>query len=95
MNAVRRVLINKMEDEYNAYINRIKLLPADIIIGQSYETVFKKDILLCFENENFLNEATIIHLLQTERPLEELYQIWLCVDITYMDRLQETIEEFL
>lgn len=84
-------LYDKMQGEYNDFIEDLKKKTPDEIIGFSYEKVFKEDILMCFEYAEATltaNEANA--LLKQKKPLEFLYNAWLDYDCSYMDMLRDS-----
>ncbi len=84
-------LYAKLEKEYNDYIDSLKVATADEIIKKSYETVFKEDILLCFDYYELDDDITEL-LCSTENLLNILYEDWLNVDESYMENLQYSVE---
>lgn len=88
---INQKLYEKLAKEYDGFIEHLKTLLPDEIINNSYEKVFKEDILLCFES-NDLDYERAKALLSLDKPLDELYDEWLGTDCTYMDMLRDCID---
>ena len=86
-------LCEKMKTEYEGFIGDMKLKPAGDILEAAYEKVFKEDLLLTVETEN-LNDEQIAALLTLETPLADLYWNWLDTDVSYMDMLRDSVDEY-
>ena len=96
-NSIREQLWEKASKEQEAYISNLKTLPSDSIIEQCYETVMREDILLTFEyecNDPKLSDEQVKALLKMKYPIDACYNAWQKSDVTYMDRIQETVDEF-
>lgn len=86
------LLYEKVQAEYDAFIEELKTLPPEQIIEKSYQKTIKEDlVILCGETDRSQNEAKALYLLKY--PLEELYQEWLGTDVDYMDMLRDTVDE--
>lgn len=93
MNAnYNELLYEKVQAEYNAFIEEIKQLPPEQIVEKSYQKTIKEDLVtICGEINRPQNEAKALYLLKN--PLEEMYQEWLGTDVDYMDLLRDTVDE--
>ena len=94
---IREQLWEKASKEQREYVAELKKMSPDLIIEQSYETVMREDILLTFEyecNEPKLTDEQVKALLKMKYPISACYDEWQKSDVTYMDRIQETIDEF-
>ena len=95
---IRKSLYQRMESEYNAFIDGLKKKNPEEILEFAYEKVVKEETLGMFypESENFRLEH-IEALSKTEVPLEELYQGWMDSDVNlnqlYEDNVYDTMEE--
>jgi len=88
---INEILYEKVEDEYNAFIERLKQLPPDKIIDHAYEKIFKEDLMVALEEKKLsYNEAKA--MLSLKYPLDELYQEWMHTDISYMDMLSDIVD---
>lgn len=88
-----RQLLSKASQEYNDYVEQVKRLPPEQIVGACYELVLKENFLSVIERQD-LSEETVDVLLTTNTPLDELYREWLGNDYSMMDMLQDTADEF-
>ena len=94
---IRSSLYIKMENEYNQYIENLKLLKPEEIISKAYETTMKEETVSMFypDFEKFDIED-VKCLLKRDKPLEELYDGWMDSDINlnelYEDSIRETID---
>jgi len=88
-------LYDKMKNEYDTFIKNTLTMSPEEIIERSYEKVMKEDILSCFEDEYdeaIVTEHTAKALLDSEKPLQLLYNAWLSTEDTYMETLRNCIE---
>lgn len=86
------LLYEKMQAEYDAFIEELKTQPADQIIEKSYEKVIKEDMVSICESADFdRKEAKALYL--EKYPLDRMYQDWLENDMSYMDTLRDTIDD--
>ena len=87
------MLYNKAKAEQDTFIEGLKVLPPEKIIEASYEKVIRDDLLMTFESKDFSREQ-VKELLKLDNPLAECYDRWLSNDYSYMDMLEDTIDEF-
>lgn len=85
-------LIEKAENEYEVFIDKLKLLDKEEIIDKAYEIVAKSDILALIQCEDYSPES-LDTLLRLEKPLSTIYSKWLETDSSVMDELRNTIDE--
>ena len=85
-------LIEKAKDEYEAFIDELKLLDKGEIIDKAYEIVAKTDILALIQCVDFSPES-LDTLLRLDKPLSTIYSKWLETDSSEMDELRNTIDE--
>ncbi|GHU45745.1 hypothetical protein FACS1894120_1190 [Clostridia bacterium] len=90
--SIQEQLYVKMSDEYDNFIAELKTKPPDEIINCAYECTSKADIVLCFEQENLIDDKEAAALLKHKYPLDEFYCKWLDSDVSYMDELGYCIE---
>ena len=90
---LRDLLYEKMCNEQENFIEKLKHSPPEEIISASYEKVMRDDILMLFEDD-FLDDKQIKALLRLERPLSACYDEWLKNDCSYMDMLRDTVDDF-
>ena len=86
------LLYEKLQAEYNAYIESLKQMTPEQVIENAYQKVFKEDLIIAFENANLEPlEAKALYL--EKYPLDKLYQDWLDSDASYMDMLRDCVSE--
>ena len=90
---LRDLLYEKMCNEQESFIEKLKHSTPEEIISASYEKVMRDDILMLFES-GFLDVKQIKELLRLEYPLSACYNEWLKNDCSYMDMLQDTVDNF-
>ena len=90
---MRDLLYEKMSNEQENFIEKLKHSSPEEIISSAYEKVMRDDILMLFE-DNFLDAKQIKELLRLEHPLSACYNEWLKNDCSYMDMLRDTVDDF-
>lgn len=90
---LRDLLYEKMCNEQENFIEKLKHSTPEEIISASYEKVMRDDILMLFESD-FLDAKQIKELLRLEHPLSACYNEWLKNDFSYMDMLRDTVDDF-
>ena len=90
---LRDLLYEKMCNEQENFIEKLKYSTPEEIISASYEKVMRDDILMLFESD-FLDVKQVKELLRLEYPLSACYNEWLKNDCSYMDMLQDTVDNF-
>lgn len=88
---LNEMLNDKVQDEYNTFIEKLKELPSEKIIEHSYEKVFKEDLAIALL-EKTLSPDQVKAMLSLKFPLDELYQEWMKTDISYMDILSDIVD---
>lgn len=93
---LKEELYDKLEKEYNEFIEDLKTKAPEEIISKSYEKVIKEELKEMFypEINNYdLYELKILN--KTKNPLEELYQGWMDYDGGVHEPLECSVEETL
>lgn len=93
-NDLRDLLYEKMYKEQEQFIEKLKLSTPEEIISSAYEKVMRDDILMTFENEDFLDNKHIKELLKLDYPLSACYNEWMDNDCSHMDMIRDTVEDF-
>ena len=89
---MKKIVFNRMEEEYHEFIEKLKSKALDEIINNSYEKVIKEELLSLFYLEDkFYDVEKIKVLSQCKYPLEELYQGWLKSNRNVYEILEESI----
>lgn len=88
------LLYEKVQAEYDAFIEELKTKPAEEVIEKAYEKVFKEEFVCICEFANFdRKEAKALYL--EKYPLDRMYQDWLKSDASYMDMLRDSVDDSL
>lgn len=69
---LKEQLNKKIEKEYDDFIEKMKLLPPEQIIENSYEKIFKEELVTTVRYKK-LSKAEIKALLKMNHPLDSLY----------------------
>ena len=94
---LRDLLYQKASKEQEIYYEDLKKMTPEQIIERCYETVMREDIFLTFEYERSepkLTDEQVKALLNMKYPVANCYDEWQKSDVTYMDRIQETVDNF-
>lgn len=94
---IRERLYDKIQNEYEEYINYLKKLPPSEIISQAYKKVVYEDLLAIFEYENIydtFSEEQMLKLLELNNPLYECYDKWMDTDYSHMEDMRYTVLNF-
>lgn len=92
---IRELLFENASKEQSDFIDSLKMLNPEQIIEQAYEIIMREDILITFEFEQEakrLSDKQVEALLKLDYPLSVCYDEWQKNDITYMDRIYDTID---
>jgi hypothetical protein len=97
---IREELYNKLQKEYERFIEYLKEQKPQIILERAYEKVFKEETKDMFYPEyDKFNEEDIRALNKIENPLDKLYDGWMDCDINlnelYEDNIQDTLDEIV
>ena len=96
----RTELYNKIQNEYNNFIENLKQQTPTVILDKAYEKVMKEETVYMFypESEKFTIEQ-IKALNKTRAPLDELYQGWMRSDVNlnelYEDNVYDTLDNIV
>ena len=95
---IRKKLYEKMQNEYNDFIEEMKNNEPQFIVNNAYQIVIKEELVAMFYPESEQYDIDEIKALnKTKNPLEELYQGWMDSDAgihsVLEDNVSDTIEE--
>ena len=93
MDALKKILLEKANNEQEQYIEELKKLPPEKIIEKAYEKTMRDDIIIAFEY-TMLAEEQLQKLIGLEHPVSACFEEWQKHDTTYMDRLMDVVEEY-
>ena len=87
-------LINRICKEHEEYLEHIKQLPPEEIIGKAYEICYREEFINIIEN-SILSAETVKVLLNTPHVIDVLYDEWLKTDGSICDMLTDVIINFV
>lgn len=86
------LLYEKVQAEYDDFIDRLKTEPVEEVIEKAYEKVIKEEMVsICKAIENDPKEAKALYL--EKFPLDRMYQDWLKNDISYVEMLKDSVDD--
>ena len=85
------VLLEKVQEEYDAFIERLMGMKSEEVISHAYEKVMKEDIVLAIEQECLSQEEASV-LCFEKNPLDYVYQEWMEGETSHMEMLRDTVE---
>ena len=95
---IRKKLYEKMQKEYNDFIEEMKNNEPQFVVNNAYQIVIKEELVAMFypESEQYsIDEIKALN--KAKNPLEELYQGWMDSDAgihsVLEDNVSDTIEE--
>ena len=87
---VQEQLYEKLQREYNDFLQKLRGMQVEQIIEAAYEKVIKEEILTIFADKGLLPDKTAEALLDKNINMEDFYSIWKDSDW----EIRETINEF-
>lgn len=97
---IREELYNKLQKEYEIFIEYLKEQKPQIILERAYEKVFKEETKdMFYPGYDKFNEENIRALNKIENPLDKLYDGWMDCDVNlnelYEYNIQDTLDEIV
>ena len=86
-------LNNKLEKEYNEFIQEIIKLDPLSIINKTYEITLKQEIKDLYVGSDILDRYEIKALLERNNTLQYLYESWLEYDFDIHKEVEELVQE--
>ena len=86
------LLYEKVQAEYDAFIEELKRMTPEQVIDRAYEKVTKENMLTIIREEN-LTPAEAKALNREKYPLDRMYQEWLHTDVSEMQMLKDSIDD--
>ena len=86
-------LNNKLEKEYNEFIQEIIKLDSLSIINKTYEITLKQEIKDLYVGNDILDRYEIKALLERNNTLKYLYESWLEYDFDIHKEVEELVQE--
>lgn len=91
---IKGKLIKKVIREFDNFVVELYFKDVDSVLKRAYEYVIKRDLVLAIrDNYMDLGVEQLNNLYNKRDILETLYKLWRKREVTYMDRVIETIEE--
>jgi len=86
------LLYEKVQSEYDSFVDELKTKPVEEVIEKAYEKVIKEEMTCICEFANYeQKEAKALYL--EKYPLDRMYQDWLKSDVSYMDMLRDSVDD--
>ena len=86
------LLYEKVQAEYDAFIEELKRMTPEQVIDRAYEKVTKENMVTIIREEN-LTPAEAKALNREKYPLDRMYQEWLDTDVSEMQMLEDSIDD--
>lgn len=86
------LLYEKVQAEYEAFVEELKRMTPEQVIEHAYEKVIKEDMVTECEHGN-LEQAEAKALYLDKYPLDRMYRDWLDTDVSYMNLLKDSIDD--
>lgn len=86
------LLYEKVQAEYDAFIEELKQMTPEQVIDKAYEKVIKEDLVTEIQHGS-LEQTEAKALYREKYPLDRMYQEWLDTDVSYMDLLKDSIDD--
>ena len=86
------LLYEKVQAEYDAFIEELKRMTPEQVIDRAYEKVTKEN-MVTITQENNLTSAEAKALNREKYPLDRMYQEWLDTDVSEMQMLKDSIDD--
>ena len=86
------LLYEKVQAEYDAFIEELKRMTPEQVIEKAYQKVIKEDLVTEIQHGS-LGQTEAKALYREKYPLDRLYQEWLDTDVSYMDLLKDSIDD--
>ena len=91
---IRKKLYEKMQNEYNDFIEEMKNNEPQFIVNNAYQIVIKEELVAMFYPESEQYDIDEIKALnKTKNPLEELYQGWMDSDAGIHSVLEDNVSD--
>lgn len=88
------IVLNNAALEQKEFLERMKALPPEEIIGRAYEITLRNDIVCILENEDFSREQ-LKSLARVKYPVGSLYDEWISSDYSHMQDIRDCTYDFV
>lgn len=86
------LLYEKVQAEYDAFIEELKRITPEQVIERAYEKVTKENMVTIIQ-EKELTPSEAKALYREKYPLDRMYQEWLDTDVSEMQILRDSIDD--
>ncbi len=86
------LLYEKVQAEYDAFIEELKRMTPEQVIERAYEKVTKENMVMVIQ-ENDLEPSEAKALFREKYPLDRMYQEWIDTDVSEMQMLKDSIDD--
>ena len=86
------LLYEKVQAEYDAFIEELKRMTPEQVIDRAYEKVTKENMVAAIQ-EKELTPSEAKALYREKYPLDRMYQEWLDTDVSEMQMLKDSIDD--
>lgn len=86
------LLYEKVQAEYDAFIEELKQMTPEQVIDKAYEKTIKEDLVTEIQHRS-LEQSEAKALYREKYPLDRMYREWLDTDVSYMDLLKDSIDD--
>lgn len=88
------MLLDNAALEQKEFLERMKALPPEEIIGRAYEITLRNDIVCILENEDF-SRVQLKTLAKVKQPVGSLYDEWISSDYSHMQDIRDCTYDFI
>ena len=89
-------LYEKLDEEYNNFIEKLKKKTPQEIIESSYEKVIKEELKeMFYPSNNQYDVSELKGLIKAKNSLDELYHGWMDCDLSLCEQLEYSVDETL
>lgn len=86
------LLYEKVQAEYDAFIEELKRMTPEQIIERAYEKVTKENMVMAIQDKE-LTYTEAKALCREKYPLDCMYREWLDTDVSGMQMLKDSIDD--
>ena len=86
------LLYEKVQAEYDAFIEELKQMTPEQVIDKAYQKVIKENMVIAIQDME-LTPSEAKALCREKYPLDRMYQEWLDTDVSGMQMLKDSIDD--
>lgn len=86
------LLYEKVQAEYDAFIEELKRMTPEQVIDKAYQKVVKENMVMAIQDME-LTPSEAKALCREKYPLDRMYQEWLDTDVSGMQMLKDSIDD--